>query len=171
MVASNRVNNLFFGLAVISGLLIFQPDLIYQSIFFQGDHGRDLLAFSMTARGYLPYRDFFWDYGPLPLYYFALFFKLFGESIRIVLLAEVCLKLVAGMAVFMILRPLRSPLWSYLGSVFFMSFFPYFYHTYSHGLGIVLLLFVIYFLISYIDEPRDSCLFGGLAVVFLLSLV
>ena len=56
---------IYLLLTFVSGLILLLPCLIYQDMFAQGDHGRDLYAYAMTLKGALPYRDYFWQYGPL----------------------------------------------------------------------------------------------------------
>ena len=65
----------FFLLTLIGGILIYFPAHNYQPLLAQGDHGRDLYAFDQTIHGAKPYRDYWWVYGPLMPYYYALFFK------------------------------------------------------------------------------------------------
>jgi len=56
-----------FGLLLVLGLgiIILAPYTHFQDFLSQGDHGRDLYAAQAVYRGELPYRDFWWVYGPL----------------------------------------------------------------------------------------------------------
>ncbi|HLF19003.1 MAG TPA: hypothetical protein VI749_08990 [Candidatus Omnitrophota bacterium] len=140
-------------------------------MFAQGDHGRDLYAFSMTAKGAIPYRDYHWQYGPLMPYYYALFFKGLGVSILSVLFAETLLKFFCGLTVFFIIRHFSNPFWSFLSTISFWGFFPYFSHTYSHTGGILLLFLAAFTLIKYIYTSKTYFLYIGVFTVFLLSFV
>lgn len=65
--------------ALLAGYL---PTLVETQIpLWVSDHGWDLYAIQQTARGAVPCRDFLWPYGPLPLYYYAAFFRVLGESV------------------------------------------------------------------------------------------
>jgi hypothetical protein len=76
------------------------PELNYQDLLSQGDHGRDLYAFDAVTHGKLPYKDFWWVYGPLMPYYYGLFFKIFGVHITSVLLGRALLVILLCLLLF-----------------------------------------------------------------------
>ena len=51
------------------GVLLHSPYHNYQDFLAQGDHGRDLYAAQAVLKGDLPYKDFWWVYGPRMPYY------------------------------------------------------------------------------------------------------
>jgi hypothetical protein len=169
--APTSAKQLLFVLTLISGLLVLFPSLLFQELLSQGDHGRDLYAFMMTAEGGAPYKDYLWVYGPLMPYYYALFFLVLGESIRTVLIAEGILKLLTGLCIFLAMRMVVFPFWAYLSALFFWTHFPFFFYTYNHTGGILLLSLIVLALIRYIYERADSVIYLGLGAVFLLSFV
>ena len=79
-----------------TGILITAPYARLQGPLAQGDHGRDLYAAQAVLRGELPYKDFWWVYGPLMPYYYGLFYKIFGIKISSVLLGKLLLKILGG---------------------------------------------------------------------------
>jgi len=162
---------LYFLITIISGFIILLPSLIFQENFAQGDHGYDLYAYQMVADGYAPYKDFVWIYGPLMPYYYAAFFKIMGQSILAVLLAQTILKFFCGMLIYFIMARITNGIWPYLTSVFFWTFHPYFLHTYNHTGGMFLILFAIFTLITYMYDQKGSYLYLGLASVSLLVCV
>src|SRR6202142_4383188 len=72
---------IFLLLTILMSALYVWPELNFQELLSQGDHGRDLYAFDAVTHGKLPYKDFWWVYGPIMPYYYGLFFKIFGVHI------------------------------------------------------------------------------------------
>ena len=150
-----------FILMMLSSFIVLLPSLTFQVMFAQGDHGRDLYAFAMTAKGALPYRDYLWVYGPLMPYYYAFFLKYVGSSILSVLLGETLLKFACGLTFYFIIRQLTAPWWSYLCAIFFLSTYSFFFHTYTYTGGILLLLLILFTLVKYIHKPEARLLTMG----------
>ncbi len=84
---------------VAAGIVITAPYANYQDFLSQGDHGRDLYAAQAVYRGELPYKDFWWVYGPLMPYYFGLFFKIFGTHISSMLLGKLMIRVLGGILI------------------------------------------------------------------------
>src|ERR1700733_7106226 len=80
-----------------AGIIITAPYVNYQDYLSQGDHGRDLYAAQAVYRGELPYKDFWWVYGPLTPYYYGLFFKIFGTKISSMILGKLFLRVSEGL--------------------------------------------------------------------------
>jgi len=159
------------GLLVLAGILIFAPSINYQSLLAQGDHGRDLYAAEAVWRGELPYKDFWWVYGPLMPYYYGLFYKIFGVNITSALLGQIILKIISGLLIyFAIIRVIDF--WAAgLCALWFWSFCPDFFFTYNHTGAITLLMVAMFGLFSYIEKPKISYLYIGLWAIFLLSFI
>ena len=122
----------FLILTIILGLVIVWPSIDFQPLLSQGDHGRDLYAFKKTLDGALPYRDYWWVYGPLMQYYYALFYLLFGISIKSVLIGKTILGVLCAAAFYLTFNLVSAPLWAFLASLWFLTFFPDFFFTYNH---------------------------------------
>src|SRR5580704_3994959 len=86
-------------LVLVVGILITAPYANYQDFLSQGDHGRDLYAAQAVYRGELPYKDFWWVYGPLMPYYYGLFFKIFGTHISSMILGKLILRITGGVLI------------------------------------------------------------------------
>lgn len=156
---------------LIIGIILLSPFLSFQGFLSQGDHGRELTCFEAVSQGKIPYRDFFWNYGPLPLYYYAFCLKVFGTTINSVLAGRMLLNLLSGLLIFRSLAlfvPLR---YVFLGTIWFWFFNPDFHFTYCYTGGMTLFLAESYCLLSYIKNARRSYLVMALASVFLLCLV
>ncbi len=164
--------NIFLALTFLLGVVVLYPSLDYQPLLAQGDHGRDLYAAQVSMNGQIPYKDYFWSYGPIMPYYYASWFKLLGTHIQAVLTGQTFLFLIAGTLIYLILTNTTvSYGLSLIGALWFWVFFPGFFYTYNHIGGVVLLLILLYLLILYLKHPKTVYLFWSLAYVFLLSLV
>ena len=75
----------FLILSVLYTIIYVWPELNFQDMLAQGDHGRDLYAFEAVLKGQLPYKDFWWVYGPIMPYYYGLFYKISGFHITSIL--------------------------------------------------------------------------------------
>ena len=118
-------------LLILSGFLLLHQRLVYQPFLASGDHGRDLYAFEATMRGQLPYKDYWWVYGPLTPYYYSIFFKLFGVAISSVLLGKFLLNLAAGIFFFATLSFFIPSMFAYVATLWFWIFKPEFFFTYN----------------------------------------
>ena len=162
---------LFLILTIVAGILLLQHHLYYQPLLSQGDHGRDLYAAQMTLKGAVPYRDYWWVYGPLMPYYYALFFKIFGINIKSVLLGKLILNLLSGIFFFLILSPLIPPLFVFAGTLWFLLYNLDFFFTYNHVGGITVLMATVYCLFSYMRSKNKKYLFTALFTIFILCLI
>ncbi|VAW14585.1 hypothetical protein MNBD_BACTEROID05-179, partial [hydrothermal vent metagenome] len=161
----------FFGLFLIAGTIILFPYLDYQSFLSQGDHGRDLLAFEMTAQGAIPYQDYWWVYGPLMPYYYAFFIKIFGVSMTSVLLGKILLLLASGGLFYFILSAFISPVISLAGALWFLLFHEDFFFTYNHPGGITLTLATTLCISLYLKNQKSKYLLYAFPIVLALSLI
>ncbi|MBZ0166085.1 MAG: hypothetical protein K8I00_04700, partial [Candidatus Omnitrophica bacterium] len=161
----------FLALTILIGILIHIPGLSYHGLLFQGDHGRELYAARMVLQGDIPYRDFWWMYGPLMPYYYALCFKVLGISIHSVLIGEAFLKLLSGIFIFRALQVFIPALWALMGAVWFWLFYPYFFYTYNHTGAIMLFMAVMYCLFQYIVRPRAMYLYPALCCIGICAFI
>jgi len=156
-----------FGL----GILICAPYINFQNYLSQGDHGRDLYAAQAVYRGELPYRDFWWVYGPLMPYYYGLFFKIFGVHISSMILGKLILRIIGGILICLGLMQITSEIIAVLCACWFMLFHQDFFFTYNHLGGIVMILGVVYCLLSYIQRKSMKAAWGSLIFIFTLCLI
>ena len=164
-------NTGYLLLTILLGLIILAPQHNIQVYLAQGDHGRDLYAFQSTLEGKTPYRDYFWEYGPLMPYYYSLFFKFLGIHIPSILIGKIILNLSSGVFIYLILSTLITPLMAVLGACWFWVFWPDFWHTYNHAGGVTMILANLYLLFLYLQDQKVKYLYWGLIPLFLLSLI
>ncbi|MDP8267013.1 MAG: hypothetical protein P9M07_08780 [Candidatus Aceula meridiana] len=159
---------LFLLLLIIAAGAIFLPIHNFQTPIAQGDHGRDLYAFQQVSEGAVPYHDFWWVYGPLTPYLFALIFKIFGASIQAAIATQLAFKVCTAIFFYLALICFASPIFAFAGALWFLKFQPIFPHTYTHSLGITTSVAMIYFLFCYLQFFQKKYLFFGLVAGFFL---
>ena len=158
-------------LVVTAGIIITAPYANFQDYLSQGDHGRDLYAAQAVYRGELPYKDFWWVYGPLMPYYYGLFFKIFGTKISSMILGKLILRILGGILICLGLMEVSSALAAFLCACWFMLFHQDFFFTYNHIGGIAMTLGVVFCLLSYIQKNSPKAAWGALGFIFVLCLI
>ena len=158
-------------LVLLAGVLILYPAYNVQLGLTQGDNGRDFYCFKETFDGALPYRDYWWVYGPLMPFYYGFFYKFFGVNISSVLFGKMALNLLSGLLVYLSLSMYTSAVIAVLAALWLWIFGPDFTYTYNHIGGIFLMLSVVYFMFLYIKDARRRFIWAGAFLCFLLSLV
>jgi hypothetical protein len=166
-----HVKCLVLLLVAVAGIIITAPYVNYQDYLSQGDHGRDLYAAQAVYRGELPYKDFWWVYGPLMPYYYGLFFKIFGTKISSMILGKLLLRIIGGILICLAMMEVSSEITAFLCACWFMLFQQDFFFTYNHLGGIVMILGVAYCLLSYIKKSSSKAAWGALAFIFTLCLI
>jgi hypothetical protein len=156
---------------VAAGLLILSPFTNYQDFLSQGDHGRDLYAAQAVYRGELPYRDFWWVYGPLTPYYYGLFYKIFGVKITSVILGKLILRILGGVFVCLGMAVVTNLATGFFCACWFMLFQQDFFFTYNHIAGIAMVLGVAWCLLAYIKTNSAAAAWRALAFTFILCLI
>jgi hypothetical protein len=169
MKLSNK--NIFLLLTILMAAIFVWPELNFQDLLSQGDHGRDLYAFDAVTHGKLPYKDFWWVYGPIMPYYYGLFFKIFGMHITSVLLGRALLAVTCSAFFYLSATCLMSPLLAFIGAAWFTQSRQEFFFTYNHIGGIAAELIICWCLLSYLRLPSMRYLWIALIADFILSLI
>ncbi len=143
----------------------------YQVTLAQGDHGRDLYAAEAVWRGELPYKDFWWVYGPLMPYLYGFFYKILGTSLSSMLTGQMFFQVLSGIFIYLGLSCFIVPWGAALGALWFWSFFPDFFYTYNHTGGITLMMAAVCCLFYYLKKPKLRYLYLGLLALFVLCFV
>jgi hypothetical protein len=158
-------------LVLLAGIIITAPYVNFQEFLSQGDHGRDLYAAQAVYRGELPYKDFWWVYGPLMPYYYGLFFKFFGVKISSMILGKLALRILGGLLICLGLMEIASTTAAFLCACWFMLFQQDFFFTYNHIGGVAMIMGVVFCLLAYIQKNSSKALWGALAFIFILCLI
>jgi len=166
-----HAKSLILLLVIGCGIFITAPYANYQDYLSQGDHGRDLYAAQAVYRGELPYRDFWWVYGPLMPYYYGLFYKIFEVHISSILLGKLLLRVLGGILMCLALLEITSEIVAILGACWFMLFQQDFFFTYNHLGGLVMILGIAFCLLSYIKQQASKFVWTALVFIFLLCLI
>jgi hypothetical protein len=161
----------FLCLTVLASILFVWPELNFQDVLAQGDHGRDLYAFEVVYKHQLPYKDFWWVYGPIMPYYYGLFYKIFGLHISSILIGRAFLLLACSVFFYLSCAVLMPPSLACLASLWFLEGRQEFICTYNHLGGTLASLVIIYALFSYIYRGSMKYLWISLCATFFLMLV
>ena len=162
---------IFLLLTILVSALFVWPELNFQDALSQGDHGRDLYAFDAVTHGQLPYKDFWWVYGPIMPYYYGLFFKIFGVHITSVLLGRALLAILCSVFFYLAAGCLMAPSLAFLASIWFTESRLEFFFTYNHIGGIVAELVICWCLLTYILSGASRYLWIALIADFVLGLI
>ena len=166
-----NTKTIFLILTIVMAAAYVWPELNFQDLLSCGDHGRDLYAFDAVTHGKLPYKDFWWVYGPLMPYYYGLFFKLLGVHITSVLLARALIVIACSVFFYLSASCLMSPGLAFLASAWFTQSRQEFFFTYNHVGGIAAELVIAWCLLTYILSGTMRYLWVALASVFALGLI
>ena len=150
---------IFLLLTILTAGIFVWPELNFQDLLSQGDHGRDLYAFDAVTHGKLPYKDFWWVYGPLMPYYYGLFFKIFGVHMTSVFLGRALLVVMCSAFFYLSAACIMSPGLAFLAAAWFTQCRQEFFFTYNHIGGIAAELVILWCLLSYIRT--DPCAIYG----------
>ena len=164
-------NNPYFILTFVFGLLFVRTFLNFEPIFTEGDQGRDLYCIKHVFDGQKPYLDFWWEYGPLMLYYYALCFKLLGVSIQSVILGKQVIVFLSGIFVYLGAAAVIPPVLAFSAAVFFWIFRPDFFYTFNHIGGMFCTILLLYALLQYFNRPKQKFLILGMISVIVLNLI
>ncbi|MBF0571998.1 MAG: hypothetical protein HQL12_09040 [Candidatus Omnitrophica bacterium] len=162
---------IFLLLTILMAGFFIWPELNFQDNISQGDHGRDLYAFDAVTHGKLPYKDFWWVYGPLMPYYYGLFFKIFGVRITSILLGRALLVVACSVFFYLSAACLMSPGLAFLAASWFTQSRQEFFFTYNHIAGIAAELIICWCLLSYTRIESMRYLWIALIADFVLGLV
>lgn len=136
-----------------------------------GDVGANLYSIEAVNRGEVPYRDFLWVYGPLMLYYHALFFKLLGSSIQSALWARLLLETIFAGVFFLGARRIMHPFAALLATSAFSVFRPEFTSTVVHYGGVCMEIGILWAVLSYCRKPKNKYVLSGAAFVLSLGFI
>ncbi|MDE2028202.1 MAG: hypothetical protein KGK03_09860 [Candidatus Omnitrophica bacterium] len=162
---------IFLLLTILTAAVFIWPELNYQDLLSQGDHGRDLYAFDAVTHGKLPYKDFWWVYGPLMPYYYGLFFKIFGVHITSVLLGRALIVIACAAFFYLAAVRLMTPALSFLAATWFTQSRQEFFFTYNHVGGIAMELVIAWCLLSYMQTKTIRYLWIAVIADFILGVI
>ncbi len=161
----------FFLLTLFAGIFMILPFLNFIPMLATGDHGRDFYAYAQTLHGATPYRDYWWVYGPLMPYYYALWMKFLGVSMASVLIGKFFLAILTTLVVFATLALFFPSYLACVGALWFLAFNPDFFFTYNHLGGIFITMLAFYSLTRFIISDIKAWALGALSCLFILCLI
>lgn len=161
----------FFILTLIIALLAVFQTIDYQPLLSQGDHGRDLYAAYASLHGEIPYKDYWWVYGPLMPYFYGASFKLLGVNILSMLAARGLLLIITAIFFYLALNSVIVPTFAFIGTIWFLFANPQFFHTYNHAGATCAAIIIIYLIFKYLYCRKPKYLFISLFVTLILTLI
>ncbi len=163
--------HIFLFFTIILGIFLLHQVSDYQIFLSQGDHGRDLYCFQKTLEGQKPYQDYWWVYGPAMPYYYSFFYKIFGISIKSVILGKHFLVILSAVFFYLTLCLFASPILAFLGTGWFYLFHPDFFYTYNHIGGIAVIFLLAYLISLYLKDQKVRYLYLMSVCFFLLYVI
>ncbi len=142
--STTGTSRLFFWLTLVFGIVFLYPLIDTQSYLATGDHGRDFYVFERTLHGDVPYQDYWWVYGPIMPYYYAVFDWLLGVNMLSILAGKALLTLTSGLFIFLTLETLAGGLTGLTAAVWFYVFGYDFFFTYNHAGGIACITVILF---------------------------
>ncbi|MBU0467579.1 MAG: glycosyltransferase family 39 protein [Candidatus Omnitrophica bacterium] len=158
-------------LTILTGLFVFYPQLDYIPYISQGDHGRDLYAFSRAYEGDVPYQDYWWVYGPLMPYYYGSFFKALGVTIPSLMVGKLLLIIISGVFIYLSLSLYAKPSISFLAAAWYFLTYQDFFFTFNHAGGVAAIIVTTYCLLLYLKDQKTIRLYFALISIFLTCLI
>lgn len=170
---SKIINNpLWFVFFLILTLYIcnfFYPDSTVNSI-SEGDIGRDLYNYYLVSKGYLPYIDFNYIYGPLMPLFYGFAFKIFGVSYLTAMSFWFLFNIVAFIAMFYLVKYFSNYLTAFIAGLFFVAYHGFSIQTFNHIGGIIFIIFAILLLKLYLDTEKPLYVYLIAIACFLLAI-
>jgi len=168
---TSRSKLIILALLVLAGILIYLPSYNLLPFLVQGDIGRDLYAYQRTMEGGVPYKDYYWNFGPLMPYFYSTFFKLLGVQITSIILGRIILNILSGLIIYCCLALFIEPMIAILGALWFWCFNTDFTYTFNHTGGTLFTLATIYFLFKYIKKLDKKWIYFTIPTLLCLSLI
>ncbi|MBF0521776.1 MAG: hypothetical protein HQL24_01845 [Candidatus Omnitrophica bacterium] len=156
---NTKFNWRILTLLTLCGIFISLPFYNYLPLLIQGDVGHNLYSFKKTLEGGVPYKDYFWNYGPLMPYYYAACFKLFGVQISSIILGKTFLNLLSGILIYLSLIPFIESAVAILAVLWFWTFNTDFMYSFNHFGGVFVILLILYLILQYIRKPEQKWIY------------
>lgn len=118
---------------------------------------RDLEAFTWAAQGKIPYRDFYWHYGPLGPYFFGQVFRFLPPTLGVLRALSLSLwALGAFYVVRLLYRATSSGKGSLLGLVLVGALFALPNYSHNHVLATVFSLIMLFYLEHFLGTGKSG---------------
>jgi len=149
--------------------------LILQLLTFRTGIGleelRDILLSKQCSEGFLPYRDFYWFYGPLGIYFWALLIKLFGSELILMRLAVIFIGAIGITIVYNLSKKIMSNNFSLLAAFCSFALFTFPCYSFNHYLSVMSVVITLWYVVKFFfDIKWDNLFMWGvfLTITFLI---
>ncbi len=137
--------------------------LILQLLTFRtgiGDEDlRDILSFQQFNAGLIPYRDFYWYYGPLGIYLWSFFIKFLGSELILVRLAVIFIGATGITVVYNLSKKIMSNNFSLLAAFCSFALFTFPAYSYCHYLSVMTTVITLWYVIKFFSDTKRGNLF------------
>lgn len=159
---------LWIGALFIVYLSFLLPTINIYPEFSIGDMGRDAYAFWVTLEGQLPCRDYWWQYGPSMILYYAFWLLMLGVNLVSLKIGLSVLLFLCALVTFATLRLFTDRIIAFLFSLAFLRL--NLGWTFNH-VGCFPFLLMIFFSLwkFYRTQRKRWCYLGVLAVIAISS--
>lgn len=148
----------FFWLFAFTLILAYVCSIYYDRISLdyiaEGDIGRDLYNFYLVSKGYLPYIDFNWIYGPLAPLIYGLIFKLFGVSFLNAMSLWYIFFIIVAYLQYFVVKSFSNHFFGFLAGTLFISYHGINFLTFNHILGLTVILLCIYLFKCLLESDK-----------------
>lgn len=164
----NRIFGGFCGKAVLKNLisplfLVIIAYFIMQLLTFRTGIGsedfRDILSFKLVNAGSVPYRDFYWYYGPLGVYLGAFFIKFLGSELILMRLAVVFIGAIGLTVVYCLAKKIMSNNFSLLAAFCSFTLFTFPNYSFNHYLSVLSLVVTLWYVMRFFSDLKLIDLF------------
>lgn len=143
--------------------LVIMAYLILQLLTFRTDIGaeefRDILSFQQFNAGLIPYRDFYWHYGPLGIYLWSFFIKFLGSELILMRLAAIFTGIIGIIVVYRLSKKIMSNNFSLLAAFCSFALFTFPCYSFNHYLSVISLLITLLFVVKFLSDKKRIHLF------------
>ena len=137
--------------------------LILQLLTFRTGIGseelRDVLLSKQCSEGLLPYRDFYWFYGPLGIYFWALLIKLVGSELIVMRLAVIFIGAIGIAIVYNLSKKIMSNNFSLLAAFCSFALFTFPSYSFNNYLSVIGVVSTLYYVVNFFSDIKWHNLF------------
>jgi hypothetical protein len=148
-----------YGFVLLVALAYYLHHLLTYNLGINYEEGRDANAYLLFLKGFLPYRDFEWIYGPFSFFVYPFVMKIFGAKLIVLRLAYIffgslIIPLVYSLAK-RIIMPYQAAIAAFLSIIFLNTPF----YTFNHVFAVIGEIGCLLFLCKFIENKKHANLF------------
>jgi 4-amino-4-deoxy-L-arabinose transferase-like glycosyltransferase len=123
-------------------------------------------AYLLATRGFLPYRDFEWGYGPFAFFIYPFLFKIFGVHLLVLRLSYIIFASLVIPLTYFLARRIMPHLWAGVAAFLSVVFFDVPYYTVNHIFAVLGELACLLMICRFYESDKKSSCFLVWAGIF-----